>query len=57
MINEMPDNEFIEHMSFISGINNMYKADYEDLWFDNKNWKNVADKFYGYDNKNENYNN
>ncbi|MBO5348202.1 MAG: hypothetical protein J6A89_00010 [Clostridia bacterium] len=32
MIDAMPDNEFIEYMHFISGIEEMTDTDYEEMW-------------------------
>ena len=36
MIDAMPDNEFIEYMHFISGIEEMTVTDYEEMWDDDE---------------------
>lgn len=56
MIDAMPYDEFITYMSFISGMDDMCEDDFEEMRADDEGWEDEAAKFYGYDNKNENFN-
>lgn len=49
MIDQMPDNEFIEYMYFISSMEEISEDDYEEMWAEDEGWEDEAAKFYGYD--------
>lgn len=43
MIDQMPDDEFIEYMYFISNMEEISEDDYEEMWAEDE-----AARFYGY---------
>ena len=55
MIDAMPDDEFVEYMYFISGMEEISDDDYEEMWAEDEDWEDEAAKFYGYDGKDEQF--
>lgn len=49
MIDQMPDDEFIEYMYFISSMEEIPEDDYEEMWAEDEGWEDEAAKFYGHD--------
>lgn len=49
MIDQMPDDEFIEYMYFISSIEEISEDTYEEMWAEDEGWEDEAAKFYSYD--------
>lgn len=48
MIDQMPDDEFIEYMYFISSMGEISEDTYEEMWTEDECWEDEAAKFYGY---------
>lgn len=55
MIDAMPDDEFVEYMYFISSMEEISDDDYEEMWAEDEGWEDEAAKFYGYDGKDEQF--
>lgn len=57
MIDQMPDDEFIQYMYSISSMNEISEDDYEEMWAEDEGWEDEAAKFYGYNANDEQFDN
>lgn len=56
MINAMTDDEFWKYMFYISSLDAMSNDNCKEIWAEEEGWEDEAAKFYGYDNKDKQFN-